>query len=505
VINDWNGTPSTMGQPEHDRLASYGGCGIPSAPSGLSASAGNAQVSLSWNAPSCATAYDVKRSTVSGSGYATVSSPTSTSYTDTGLTNGTTYYYVVDAKDSAGTSGNSAQASATPTSGGSSGTVSINSGGPAVSPFVADVDFSGGAEATNWTGTIDTSAASNPAPQAVYQSERYGANTYTIGGLTANTNYTVRLHFCENYFTASGLRVFNVSINGTSELSNFDIYATAGAIHKAVTKQYTIASDANGNIAVAYTNVTNNALSNGVEVLTASGSPPAAPTGLAASAGNAQVSLTWNSSSGATSYNVYRGTTSGSEVSIATGISSTSYTNTGLTNGTTYFYKVTAVNANGESGKSNEASATPSAGGGGNTHTGTWSCKGVMTTTASFKNISEVVSCASNSTYVGSIWIKGGGAVELTVKAGNWGANVADVRCNATSTWTQVSTSSFSTGSNTQLTFVLQDSYGVAGTAYIDDTFLGVSSGTNVLNNPGFESGNTGWSINGTVFSIGQF
>ena len=90
------------------------GSGPPPVPTGLAATAGNAQVALTWNASSGATAYDVKRSTVSGSGYATVSSPTTTSYTNTGLTNGTTYYFVVDAKNASGTSANSAQASATP-------------------------------------------------------------------------------------------------------------------------------------------------------------------------------------------------------------------------------------------------------------------------------------------------------------------------------------------------------------------------------------------------------
>src|SRR5262249_34571585 len=57
----------------------------------------------------------------------------------------------------------------------------------------------------------------------------------------------------------------------------------------------------------------------------------------------------------------YRSTSPGGEVGppIAAGVTTTSYTDTGLTNGTTYYYKVTAVNKAGESGFSNEASATP--------------------------------------------------------------------------------------------------------------------------------------------------
>jgi len=89
--------------------------------------------------------------------------------------------------------------------------------------------------------------------------------------------------------------------------------------------------------------------------------PPPPPANLAATAGNAQASLTWAASAGATSYNVLRSTTSGSETSHATGVTATSYTDTGLTNGTTYYYVVQAVNNAGASGNSNQASATPEA------------------------------------------------------------------------------------------------------------------------------------------------
>ena len=87
----------------------------PAAPTSLSATAGDAQVSLSWSTAPGAVSYAVRRSTISGSGYATVASGlASTGYTDTGLTNGTTYYYVVTATNAAGTSADSAEASATP-------------------------------------------------------------------------------------------------------------------------------------------------------------------------------------------------------------------------------------------------------------------------------------------------------------------------------------------------------------------------------------------------------
>ena len=175
----------------------------PPTPTGLTATAGNAQVSLSWNASSGATSYHVKRGTTSGGPYTQIDAPTTTSYTDTSVTNGTPYYYVVSAVNSAGESANSSEVSATP-----------------------------------------------------------------------------------------------------------------------------IAA-------------------------------PAVPTGLTATAGNAQVSLSWNASSGATSYHVKRSTTSGSGYAQVGAPTTNSYTDTGLTNGTPYYYVVSAVNSSGESANSSQASATP--------------------------------------------------------------------------------------------------------------------------------------------------
>ena len=88
--------------------------------------------------------------------------------------------------------------------------------------------------------------------------------------------------------------------------------------------------------------------------------PPGAPGSLAATAGSAQISLTWTAASGATGYRVHRGTASGGPYTvIQSNLSGTSFTNTGLTNGTAYYYVVTATNGVGEGPSSNEASATP--------------------------------------------------------------------------------------------------------------------------------------------------
>jgi sugar lactone lactonase YvrE len=82
---------------------------------------------------------------------------------------------------------------------------------------------------------------------------------------------------------------------------------------------------------------------------------------VSATAANAQVTLDWQSSANATSYNVLRGTSAGNfAVTAATGITGTSYTDTGLANGTTYFYIVTAVGPGGSTNASEEFSAMPS-------------------------------------------------------------------------------------------------------------------------------------------------
>jgi len=84
-------------------------------------------------------------------------------------------------------------------------------------------------------------------------------------------------------------------------------------------------------------------------------SPPAAPI-LTGSAGNAQTTLSWNSVTGASIYKIYR---NGSLASTST---DTSWTDTGLTNGTAYSYTVrTSSTANGDSNDSNSVSLTPSA------------------------------------------------------------------------------------------------------------------------------------------------
>jgi len=93
------------------------------------------------------------------------------------------------------------------------------------------------------------------------------------------------------------------------------------------------------------------------------GDPPSSPEDVTATAGDGQVTISWDKASKATSYNIYWSTTPGVTKATGTKISDVTspYTHTGLTNGTTYYYVVTAENSYGESSESSEVNATPQA------------------------------------------------------------------------------------------------------------------------------------------------
>lgn len=128
------------------------------------------------------------------------------------------------------------------------------------------MDVSGGKTSTK-THAVDTSGVTNPAPQAVYRTERYGNFTYTVPNLTPGISYTVRLHFAEVYWKAAGKRVFNVAINNTPVLRHFDIYAAAGSADRAIVKEFTTTPSSSGVISITYTAVVNNAQSSGIEIV----------------------------------------------------------------------------------------------------------------------------------------------------------------------------------------------------------------------------------------------
>ena len=88
---------------------------VPPVPGGLVATSGNGQVVLAWSASTNATGYAIGRSTISTGPYPSIGTSASTSFTDSGVTNGTTYYYVISASDAAGSSAQSAAVAGTPT------------------------------------------------------------------------------------------------------------------------------------------------------------------------------------------------------------------------------------------------------------------------------------------------------------------------------------------------------------------------------------------------------
>jgi fibronectin type 3 domain-containing protein len=266
------------------------------APTGLTATAGNAQVALQWNASSGAASYNVYRSTASGQETLYKSGITATSFTDTGATNGTKYYYEITAVSPGGVeSAQSSEVSATPTTGAPSTPTGLT------------------ATAGNAQVALRWNASSGATSYNVYRSTASGQETLYKSGITATS------------FTDTG------ATNGTKYYYEITAVSPGGV---------------------------ESAQSSEVSATPAAGAP-SAPTGFTASAGNAQVALQWNASSGATSYDIYRSTTSGHETLYKSGITTTSYTDTGVTDGTKYYYKVTAVSAGGQSVKSSEVSATP--------------------------------------------------------------------------------------------------------------------------------------------------
>jgi len=367
---------------------------VPSAPTGLTATAtSSSAIGLSWSAvtpPANCTisSYSVYRSTTSGftagSGNLIASGVTTTSYSNTGLSASTAYYYVVEAVDTFGTSAASTQATATTQAAGT-GTeiVAIAAGGPAESnsgggdfSFVADEDFSGGGDNGAVTATINlTQPGANAAPMGVYQHGRAGVSTYTIPGLTVGSTYAVLLHFAETYFTAAGSREFNVAINGTTVLTNLDVFAAVGK-NAALLETFTATANSSGQIVIAFTiGAANQPLVMGIEIRSSSGGScsavPSAPGGLTATASSSSaIGLSWSAvtppaNCTISSYSVYGSTTSGFTPGagnlLASGVTGTTYTNTGLAASTIYYYKVEAVDTDGSSTASTQASATTQA------------------------------------------------------------------------------------------------------------------------------------------------
>ena len=167
----------------------------PLAPAGLTATAGNAQIALAWSASLTATSYNVLRSTTNGGPYTTVGTSTTTSFTNTGLTNGTIYYYVVAAVNAAGAGADSTQVFASPGAVPPNVTIVVN---PAqtqkISPYIYGIDGNTNASIPNvpdvtvfrmggnrWTAYNWTTNASNAGSDFEYESDNFLSSSTTPG------------------------------------------------------------------------------------------------------------------------------------------------------------------------------------------------------------------------------------------------------------------------------------------------------------------------------------
>jgi fibronectin type 3 domain-containing protein len=148
-------------------------------PSSVSAVAGNSTVSLSWPAATGASSYQLRRSTISGGPYRTLACPASTSFTDTAVVNGTSYFYVVagaftGGPDAGGTSAASPQSSATPLP------------PPPATPTGFVAKAASGQVALSWTAV--TGATSYRVKRATVSGGPYGAIASPAGAAYTDTS-----------------------------------------------------------------------------------------------------------------------------------------------------------------------------------------------------------------------------------------------------------------------------------------------------------------------------
>jgi hypothetical protein len=285
---------------------------------------------------------------------------------DTGLTNGTKYYYVIRSANPSGTSGNSAEVSVTPAAGTSGSGITGNyyndpGNGTRFNTFkLAQLD-----PTINFTGITTTWPPAG------------------VGG-TAGTNYSTRWVgmikplTTEAYtFYATGDDGVRLYVNGQVVADGFvdqgpttysgTVNLVAGQVYNIELDYFQDGGGAYATLEYSTPTITRQIIPSFVLYPQITTAPPV-PTGLTARAGDGEVLLNWNASLGAMSYNVKRGTSaSGPFTTIASVKSAGGYEDTTAANGTTYYYVVSGVTvvngANMESADASPAvSATPAAG-----------------------------------------------------------------------------------------------------------------------------------------------
>ena len=315
----------------------------PAFPTGLSAvAAGSTTAYLTWNAVTGATSYNVKRATNSGGAYTTIATGVATTnYTDTGLSVGVKYFYVVSAVSGVTESLNSTEAQLRypKLNGAIIGTAGSwnNSGNTITNVFDANLStfFDAAAGNGDWAGLDFGVGVSNVITQINY-CPRSGYESRMVGGIfqgANNTNFTGAVTlFTVAAQPASGAFT-TVNISNTTAFRCVRYLAPDGGYGNVAELEFYGYPFAN---------------------------PVLAPSGLSALAvSTSQINVAWNALTNAASYNFKRSTTNGGPyLTIASGVTATNYSDGGLAGGTTYYYVVSAMVATNETPNSTQAAAT---------------------------------------------------------------------------------------------------------------------------------------------------
>ncbi|MFC4585323.1 fibronectin type III domain-containing protein [Sphaerisporangium corydalis] len=349
---------------------------VPATPDEIELTAhSDSSIEVEWEASPGATSYRIYRGTASGAEgntpIATVNAP-ATSYDDIGLSATPTYFYQVSAVNSSGESARTPEdASKTPPPIGTGGNVAGVPAGNGWVYYCKDALLGG----FDWFQTLNgwfpdvlgSSGSDSPGDRVVDMAyAEDGSMTFNNVVVPTSGLYTVdwRYAFQGGLFPGVNNRQMGLKVNGTvitrtqsfPITGSFDVYQ-----HSALQVQLRAGVNSISQIAVS-----DHGLSrvDQMTVTPATASVPSGPTGLTATPAAASVKLTWTASaSGApTSYRIYRGTKSDGEVNTPVGTTNgttTTFTDTGLRNGTTYYYFVSAANAVGGSPNSAEVTAVP--------------------------------------------------------------------------------------------------------------------------------------------------
>jgi hypothetical protein len=340
----------------------------------------DSSITIAWTPSPGATSYNIYRSTTSGAeGSTPIASVTGTSYIDAHLSSTPIYFYEISAVNAAGESGRTAEdASKTPPPIGTGGNVAGVASGSSLIFYGKDALLGGFDWFQTLTGwfpqDLGSSGSASPGKQVVDMAyAQAGTMTFNDVVVPSAGLYTIdwRYAFQSGLFPGVTNRQMGVTVNGAM-ITGTERFPITGSFE---TYQHSfLQAHLNAGVNhIALDAVSDHGVSR-VDQLTvtpASASVPAGPTNLTATPGSTSVSLSWapSASGSPTSYSIFRGTKSdGVAVTPVATVSgtTTTFTDTGLSNGQVYYYAVAANNAVGISPDTNEVSVAPALGGAGN-------------------------------------------------------------------------------------------------------------------------------------------